>query len=140
MQLKIFAMLMVYMLYYLLVTAAVLVVVTTTTIITTEYSLWTRHCAQQTLYISFIIPKLHNDEVVLFLVLELEKLSFREAKHPGLLGYCPGLSRSVVLKCGPNPAGSASPGSLLETISSLAPDLMIQKLQEWALFNVFDAL
>ena len=36
------------------------------------------------MYVTSIIPQLPN-EVVIFLVLESEKLSFREAKCPGLV-------------------------------------------------------
>lgn len=48
------------------------------------------------MYVLNLQIKVYNNEVVLFLVLELEKLSFREAKDPGLVDYCPDLSRSVV--------------------------------------------
>lgn len=33
------------------------------------------------------------------------------------MGYCPDLSRSVSLKCGPDPVGLASPGNLLESLT-----------------------
>lgn len=84
MQLIIFPMMLIYMFLYLgEIVAAVMVV--TTTVTATEYLLGSRHCVQQALCIISVIPKLHKNEVVLFLVLELEELSFREAKCPGLV-------------------------------------------------------
>lgn len=113
MQIIIFPMMLIYMFLYLVeIVAAVMVV--TTTVTATKYLLWSRHCAQQALCIISIIPKLHKNEVVLFLVLELEKLSFREAKRPGLVDWCPGLSRSVSPEVWSQPVGSALPGNLTE--------------------------
>lgn len=85
--------------------------------------------------------KLHNNKVVLFLVLELEKLSFREAKHPGLVDYCADMSRSVVLEVWSQPSRISITWELVRnTVSGLAPDLPIQKLWKWVLFSVSEAL
>lgn len=79
-----FVMLMHCAFHYLVEIVAVVVMVTTTAIATARCLSWIRHCVQQTLYITSKIPKLHNNGVVLFLVLEVEKQSFTEAQCPGV--------------------------------------------------------
>lgn len=51
--------------------------VVTTTITTTKYLLWTRRSVQQALYITSVVPKLHNN-MGSFRVRGLEKLSVQD--------------------------------------------------------------
>lgn len=105
-------------------------VVTTITITITKYLLRTRHNVQQALYIPSIVQLFNNKGSFRVREAGLEKLSVQD----WWISAQASLDQQF-LKCAIGPAGSASPGNLLEkgNLSGLAPDLQNQKLWEWAL-------